>query len=100
MPIYEYICHECEKTFEQIRRFSDPPLEACVLCGAHGPEKLVSASAFHLKGSGWYATDYGTSASTPPEKDTAVANTDSEAPSTSSDTTTSKEPDTKTDTAS
>ena len=61
MPIYEYNCGECGKNFEQIRRFSDPPLEACSVCGAPDPTKLVSASAFHLKGTGWYATDYGPS---------------------------------------
>ena len=60
MPIYEYQCAHCGAHFELIRKFSDPPLERCTKCDADGPEKLVSASAFHLKGSGWYATDYGT----------------------------------------
>ena len=60
MPIYEYHCAECGAHFELIRKFSDPPLEKCTKCGGKEPEKLVSASAFHLKGSGWYATDYGT----------------------------------------
>ena len=59
MPIYEYECAGCGETFEAIRRFSDPPLESCTECSAPNPRKLVSAAAFHLKGSGWYATDYG-----------------------------------------
>jgi putative FmdB family regulatory protein len=57
MPLYEYQCESCGVRFELIRKFSDPPLEACPTCG--GPvRKLVSSPAFHLNGSGWYATDY------------------------------------------
>jgi putative FmdB family regulatory protein len=59
MPIYEYRCDACDCTFEVIQKFSDDPLDNCEKCGAEKPEKLVSSSAFHLKGSGWYATDYG-----------------------------------------
>ena len=58
MPIYEYRCQKCCEVFEEILKFSDPPLDKCRLCGADNPEKLVSAAAFHLKGSGWYQTDY------------------------------------------
>ena len=56
MPLYEYQCPK-DGTFELVRRFSDPPLEACPTCG--GPiEKLLSAPAIQFKGSGWYITDY------------------------------------------
>ena len=56
MPLYEYHCPK-DGTFELVRKFSDPPLEACPTCG--GPiEKLVSAPAIQFKGSGWYITDY------------------------------------------
>lgn len=58
MPLYEYECDACHHRFERIRKFSDPPLETCPACG--GPvHKLASSPAFHLKGTGWYATDYG-----------------------------------------
>lgn len=57
MPLYEYECQACGHRFERIRKFSDPPLDACPQCGG-AIEKLVSSPAFHLKGSGWYATDY------------------------------------------
>ena len=58
MPIYEYECHKCGKVFENIQKFSDPKLTEC-LCEEKGPvTKLVSAAAFHLKGSGWYVTDF------------------------------------------
>jgi len=57
MPLYEYECEKCGHRFEKIRKFSDPPLEVCPACGG-SVHKLQSAPAFHLKGSGWYITDY------------------------------------------
>ena len=57
MPLYEYECERCGHVFEAIQKFSDPPIDKCPKCG--GPvHKLQSAPAFHLKGSGWYITDY------------------------------------------
>jgi putative FmdB family regulatory protein len=57
MPLYEYECEACGHRFETIQKFSDPPLERCPKCGGV-VRKLQSAPAFHLKGSGWYITDY------------------------------------------
>jgi len=57
MPIYEYVCRGCGKEIEVIQRFSDLPLELCTSCSGH-LEKKISVSSFHLKGSGWYVTDY------------------------------------------
>jgi putative FmdB family regulatory protein len=57
MPIYEYKCLKCRNEFESMQKFSDAPLKRCPSCG--GPVKrLISRSSFHLKGSGWYMTDY------------------------------------------
>jgi predicted nucleic acid-binding Zn ribbon protein len=40
-----------------LQKFSDPPVTQCELC--HGKmKKLISQSTFHLKGTGWYVTDY------------------------------------------
>lgn len=58
MPIYEYECGSCGGRFELTRKFSDPELAACSLCGAANVRKVLSPTAFVLKGSGWYATDY------------------------------------------
>ena len=58
MPIYEYKCRSCEHQFETIQKFSDDPLTECPACKQHELKKLVSAAAFHLKGNGWYATDF------------------------------------------
>jgi putative FmdB family regulatory protein len=60
MPLYEYQCHGCGKKFEVIQKFSDEPLTIHPECGG-AAEKLLSAPAFHLKGTGWYATDYAKS---------------------------------------
>lgn len=57
MPIYEYRCLDCNHEFELMQKFSDPPAEVCPSC-AGSIQKLISRSAFHLKGDGWYVTDY------------------------------------------
>lgn len=58
MPLYEYRCLKNEHRFEVIQKFADAPLEKCIHCDGE-VEKLISTSNFHLKGGGWYATDYG-----------------------------------------
>lgn len=57
MPIYEYQCEQCGKVDEVLQKFSDKPLTKCAHCSGK-LHKLISQSAFHLKGSGWYVTDY------------------------------------------
>jgi putative FmdB family regulatory protein len=59
MPLYEYHCSQCKKTAEYLLKFSSPPPEKCELCGATGfLQKQISQSAFQLKGTGWYVTDF------------------------------------------
>ena len=58
MPLYEYLCEACEKRFEVIHKFSDPPVEICKLCGKGPVQRLPSSPAIQFKGSGWYITDY------------------------------------------
>lgn len=57
MPIYEYECSECGKIQEVFQKFSDKPLKQCKKCSGK-LHKLISHSSFHLKGTGWYVTDY------------------------------------------
>ena len=57
MPIYEYQCSKCEAITEVFQHFSDKPKKTCDQCGGK-MNKLISQSTFHLKGSGWYVTDY------------------------------------------
>jgi putative FmdB family regulatory protein len=58
MPVYEYQCTECGQIEEAFQKISDAPFETCRQCKGK-LKKLISHSAFHLKGSGWYVTDYG-----------------------------------------
>ncbi|MDY6855639.1 MAG: zinc ribbon domain-containing protein [Thermodesulfobacteriota bacterium] len=58
MPIYEYRCNKCKEQFEVIQKFSDPLLSKCPECSGE-VTKLISQCTFQLKGTGWYATDYG-----------------------------------------
>ena len=59
MPIYEYACNTCGHRFEVFQKMSDPPPSTCPSCSAEDVRKLVSASAFVLKGGGWYKDHYG-----------------------------------------
>ena len=57
MPIYEYQCAACGQVVERWQKISDSPLADCPACGG-SLHKIISSCAFHLKGSGWYVTDY------------------------------------------
>jgi putative FmdB family regulatory protein len=57
MPIYEYQCAACGQVVERWQKISDSPLAECPVCGG-SLHKIISSCAFHLKGSGWYVTDY------------------------------------------
>lgn len=58
MPIYEYLCERCGKVNEVIQKLNEKPPRKCDECGATKLAKLVSRSAFQLKGGGWYADLY------------------------------------------
>jgi len=57
MPLYEYQCEDCGVVFEARQKFTDPPLTACGQCGG-SVQKLISRTAFSLKGGGWYEQGY------------------------------------------
>ena len=83
MPIYEYSCPQCAQVFEEWQKdFEDREMK-CPQCGA-ASKRLISNTAFILKGSGWYVTDYANgkkngeqpaadSSETPSSGDTASA---------------------------
>lgn len=56
MPIYEYECPKCGR-FDALQKMSAPALKKHDVCGAK-VRKVMSASAFAFKGSGFYITDY------------------------------------------
>ncbi|WP_457571024.1 FmdB family zinc ribbon protein [Desulfovulcanus sp.] len=57
MPIYEYRCNECQQVFEEWQKDFEEREVPCPICGGSAT-RLISHSAFILKGSGWYVTDY------------------------------------------
>lgn len=80
MPIYEYECIKCGRIEESWQKFADKPLKTCKHCSGK-LHKLISQSAFHLKGTGWYVTDYANkSSSSSCQSKTKKANTASESP--------------------
>lgn len=80
MPIYEYECDNCGHHVEVLQKFSDDPITECEQCHSR-MKKLISQSTFHLKGTGWYVTDYANKSgqrsaeSKPGKPDTPETNT-------------------------
>ena len=68
MPIYEYLCEDCGRITELMQKVTDPAPRSCPECGSRKVAKLVSRSAFQLKGGGWYADLYSS-----PKKDAGAA---------------------------
>jgi putative FmdB family regulatory protein len=77
MPLYEYQCAQCGQIEEVIQKFSDAPLTTCRHCSGK-LNKLISQSSFHLKGTGWYVTDYS-------KKSSAASNEKGAAPKSSAE---------------
>ncbi|MBS1984383.1 MAG: zinc ribbon domain-containing protein [Bdellovibrionales bacterium] len=61
--IYEYKCEDCGKVHEVWAKMSDPAPTECPFCKSAKLEKVISATSFSLKGTGWYTTDYKKSGS-------------------------------------
>jgi putative FmdB family regulatory protein len=70
MPIYEYQCNACNHQFDVLQKMSDAPLTDCPSCHKAALQKMMSATSFQLKGTGWYATDFKTK----PKTETKVSN--------------------------
>jgi putative FmdB family regulatory protein len=68
MPAYDYRCQSCGSVFEKTQRITEPAGAQCPECGGAECTRLITGGTFHLKGSGWYASDYGASKTPPPLK--------------------------------
>jgi len=91
VPIYEYLCDECEHKLEIIQKISDEPMRFCPECGKESLRKLISPVSFRLKGTGWYETDFKTKkkegeGTKPDVKDTKESKTDTAGKSETKDT--------------
>jgi len=58
MPIFDYQCQACGHTFDVLQKAGEGALRKCPECGKLKLKKLLAAPNFHLKGSGWYKTDF------------------------------------------
>lgn len=79
MPIYDYQCSACGFKDEVMRKISAPNTEACPKCAASTFSKQLSAPAFQLSGSGWYATDFKNGSTKPAKPETSDSAKTSEA---------------------
>ena len=97
MPIYEYVCRVCDHELEIIQSIKESPLTECPSCSEKTLRKKLSVAAFHLKGTGWYETDFKNKADKKKDKsDQPTADASSEKSESSSD---KKSSDSKTTTA-
>ena len=84
MPVYEYTCPNCQNIFEEWLKISETTESAlCPKCGSQA-RHIISNTAFVLKGSGWYVTDYGYRKGAGEDGQTAAAASDSGTSSASS----------------
>ncbi|MDZ4862039.1 MAG: zinc ribbon domain-containing protein [Gemmatimonadota bacterium] len=104
MPIFDYKCEACGHTFDVLQKVGEGPLRKCPECGKLKLKKQLAAPNFHLKGSGWYKTDFkdGPAKKAPegsPSKSTDKAETkaDGDKKGHSLDTTPEKKPEHKHD---
>jgi putative FmdB family regulatory protein len=65
MPTYEYGCTVCGQHIEVFQRFSEDPLTTCGVCGG-ALRKVFHPASIVFKGSGFYATDSRSSATSGP----------------------------------
>ncbi len=75
MPLYEYLCGNCQTKFDLIRKISDQSAVHCPNCNSIETAKVTSIPSFHLKGGGWYKDGYATNQA-PDKVETATAKTD------------------------
>src|SRR5512136_3093918 len=57
MPIYEYQCRRCNNVFELLHKMDEDCKVVCPKCMVPA-KKLISATNFVLKGTGFYVNDY------------------------------------------
>jgi putative FmdB family regulatory protein len=62
MPTYEYECLSCSHQFEQSQSMTADPIKICPICQGTVKRLISRGGGIILKGSGFYQTDYRSSA--------------------------------------
>lgn len=61
---YDYLCTNCEHTWETLQSINENPITTCPQCKQEFAKRLISGgSGFQLKGSGWAKDLYSSSKS-------------------------------------
>lgn len=58
MPTYDYKCPKCNDTVELIHAINLPRVIVCPDCNVQMNKIISGGTGIHLKGSGFYETDY------------------------------------------
>ena len=56
MPKYDYVCKDCEVTFEIEKKITEPHPEKCEQCGGT-VSRVFAPVGVTFKGTGFYKTD-------------------------------------------
>ena len=99
MPIYAYICKNCDHDLDALQKMADAPLVDCPSCGEPELKRQLSAPRFRLKGQGWYETDFkkGNQRNIAGDNDTSKSDKSDKADKSDSKKADSKKSDSKTD---
>lgn len=76
MPTYEYKCTACGHDLEAFQSITEAPLTDCPKCSQSALTRLISATNFQLKGTGWYVTDIRDKGKPKPATETSEAKPD------------------------
>ncbi len=71
MPIYEFLCTDCQDSFERLLSYSAVQEPVCPFCGSAQTRRKLSAPAIHFKGGGFYLTESRKEAESKSETETA-----------------------------
>jgi len=78
MPTYEYRCTQCGVEFERFQKMNDAPVEECPECRGTVQRLISKGGGLLFKGTGFYATDYGSGSGSSETKESKSGTTKSE----------------------
>lgn len=58
MPTYDYVCQDCEHSFEYFQSMTSEELSTCPKCKGSVKRLIGAGIGINFKGSGFYETDY------------------------------------------